>query len=271
MIVFTQNKVPLSIETSVADKKWQWEDEVARPSGKAERIAALDRLCRAGTILHIADAARRIGASQITIRRDLGEGSGGLVCLGGYVMRASEGAEGYSLTAAEAREAGAKKSVASAAALLIEPGDTVFLDCGTTTPHLAALVPQNARVTVVTHALNIAETVARLPGVNLILLAGIYHRETASFSSDEAVAMLKRINITKGFFSAAGVHETEGVTCFHFHEIPVKCAALSRSRQRFLLCDGSKWGRLMPATYARLADFDKWIGAIEAPADGVVR
>ncbi len=242
------------------------EVRVARPSGRAERIAALGELCRAGSIVHIGEAARQIGASEITIRRDLSVGAGGLVCLGGYVMRASEGAEGYSLTAAEASEAGAKEALAVRAAALIEPGDTVFLDCGTTTPHLAARVPQNARVTVVTQALNIAETVARLTGVNLILLAGIYHPETASFSSEEAVAMLGRINITKGFFSAAGVHETEGVTCFHFHEVPVKRAALARSRQPFLVCDGSKWGRLRPATYARLEEFEGWIGAPDRAA-----
>ncbi|WP_420024380.1 DeoR/GlpR family DNA-binding transcription regulator (plasmid) [Cereibacter azotoformans] len=234
---------------------------MARPSGRTGRIAALGELCRAGAILHIGEAARQIGASEITIRRDLSGGEGGLVCLGGYVMRAAEGAEGYSLTKAEASEADAKEALAGRAAALIEPGDTIFLDCGTTTPHLAAKVPPNARVTVVTQALNIAERVARLPGVTLILLAGIYHSETASFSSDEAVAMLGRINITKGFFSAAGVHETEGVTCFHFHEVPVKRAAIARSRQRYLVCDGSKWGRLRPATYARLDEFTDWIGA----------
>lgn len=239
---------------------------MARPSGKAERIAALAEICRAGSIVHIGDVARQIGASEITIRRDLSGGAGGLVCLGGYVMRASEGAEGYSLTAAEASEVQAKQALASRAAALIEPGDTVFLDCGTTTPYLAAMLPQNARVTVVTQALNIAQTAARLPGVSLILLAGIYHPETASFSSDEAVEMLGRINITKGFFSAAGVHETEGVTCFHFHEVPVKRAALARSRQRYLVCDGSKWGKLRPATYAHAEDFEQWIGAPERAA-----
>ncbi|MTH36188.1 DeoR family transcriptional regulator [Paracoccus limosus] len=238
---------------------------MARPSGKAQRIAALAELCRSGAIVHIADAARHTGASQITIRRDLDEGAEGLVCLGGYVMLALEGAEGYSLSAAQDREAEAKRAAAAEAAALIEPGDTVFIDCGTTTPHLAARIPQEAHVTVVTQALNIADAVARLAGVNLILLAGIYHRETGSFSSDEAVALLQRINLTKGFFSAAGVHETEGVTCFHFHEVEVKRAALARSRQRYLLCDPSKLGKLRPATYARLDAFDRWIGRPALP------
>ncbi|MFT3690886.1 DeoR/GlpR family DNA-binding transcription regulator [Paenirhodobacter sp.] len=233
---------------------------MARPSGKTQRIAALAELCRGGAIVHITEAARQIGTSQITIRRDLEEGERGLVCLGGYVMQAQEGAEGYSLTSAQDQEAEAKRAVAVQAAALIEAGDTVFLDCGTTTPHLAARIPPNAHVTVVTQALNIAEAVARLEGVTLILLAGLYHRETASFSSSEAVAMLQKINITKGFFSAAGVHETEGVTCFHFHEVDVKRAALARSRQRYLVCDPSKLGKLRPATYARLDAFDRWVG-----------
>ena len=84
---------------------------MARPSGKAQRIAALAELCRSGAIVHIADAARHTGASQITIRRDLDEGAEGLVCLGGYVMLALEGAEGYSLSAAQDREAEARTSM----------------------------------------------------------------------------------------------------------------------------------------------------------------
>lgn len=233
---------------------------MARPSGKQNRVAALAELCAEGAIIHITEAARQLGTSEITIRRDLGEGAGGLVCLGGYVMRAAEGAQGYSLTTAQSNEAEAKMALAMRAAALIDPGDTVFLDCGTTTPHLAARLPQNANVTVVTQALNLAEAVARLSGVNLVLLAGLYQRETASFISAEAVAMLQRINITKGFFSAAGVHETEGVTCFHFYEVELKQAALARCAQRYLLCDGSKLGKLRPATFAPLGAFDHWIG-----------
>jgi DeoR family deoxyribose operon repressor len=121
-------------------------------------------------------------------------------------------------------------------------------------------VPQNANVTVVTQALNIAEIIARLEGVNLVLLAGIYHAESGSFSSETALKMLQEINITKGFFSAAGVHEKEGVTCFHFHEVAVKRAAIARSQRRFLVADPTKWGKLRPATFAQLSEFDDWIG-----------
>ncbi len=233
---------------------------MARPSGREQRIAALAELCGEGAIIHITEAARQLGTSEITIRRDLASGNERLACLGGYVMRASEGAHGYSVSVAQSEEAEAKMALAMRAATLIEPGDTLFIDCGTTTPHLAARLPQDQNITVVTQSLNVAEAVTRLSGVTLVLLAGLYHHKTGSFTSPEAVTMLERINITKGFFSAAGVHESQGVTCFNFYEVDVKRAALARCERRYLLCAGSKLGKLRPATYAQIGAFDLWIG-----------
>ncbi|WP_295807503.1 DeoR/GlpR family DNA-binding transcription regulator [uncultured Nitratireductor sp.] len=233
---------------------------MARPSGRAARIEALRKLCASGTILHIAEAAQELKTSEITIRRDLGDGENGILCLGGYIMSANEKGERYSLSHAQGTNTQAKAQVAKQAAAMVVPEDTIFLDCGSTLQYLAANVPQNANVTVVTQAMNVAEIISRLEGVSLILLAGIYHPESGSFSSDTALKMLQEINVTKGFFSAAGIHENEGVTCFHFHEVAAKRAAMARSQRRFLVSDPSKWGRLRPATFAQLNEFETWIG-----------
>ncbi|WP_246272937.1 DeoR/GlpR family DNA-binding transcription regulator [Oricola thermophila] len=239
---------------------------MARPSGRASRIDALKRLCEGGAIVHIADAAKQLDTSEITIRRDLCDGENGIVCLGGYIMFAEEKGERYSLTHAQGTNTIAKRRVAQEAAKLIEPEDTVFIDAGSTLEHLAPHVPQNANVTVVTQAMNIAESVVRLEGVTLLMVAGVYHAESGTFSSETALQMLREINITKGFFSAAGIHETEGVTCFHFHEVAVKKAAIARSQRRFLVADATKWGKLRPATFAHLSDFEAWIGQDESVA-----
>lgn len=233
---------------------------MGRPSGRVARVEEMKKLCAGGAIVHIADAAQHLHASEITVRRDLALHDSGLVCLGGYIMFAEGAAEGYSLSRAQDTNAGAKKDLARQAATLIEPGDTIFVDCGSTLPHLAAAVPQDAHVTVVTQALNIATEIAGLRGVNLILLAGHYHPESGSFSSQIALEMLQGVNITKGFFSAAGVHRDAGVTCFHFHEVAVKRCAIARSLQCYLVSDASKWGRARPATFAQLNEFDRWFG-----------
>jgi DeoR family deoxyribose operon repressor len=239
---------------------------VARPSGRDRRIRALKKLCEGGLIVHIADAARELGTSEITIRRDLSDNDHGIVCLGGYIMPAKERGEHYSLLHAQSLNTRAKQRVAEEAAKLIEPEDTIFIDAGSTLQHLAPLVPQKANVTVVTQAMNVAESIVRLEGVSLLMIAGIYHPESGSFSSETGMKMLQEVNITKGFFSAAGIHEVEGVTCFHFHEVPVKKEAMARSQRRFLVCDPTKWGKLRPATFAHLSDFEIWIGR-DAPDD----
>lgn len=234
---------------------------MARPSGKGERLEALGRICAPGQILHIAQVAQQLGTSEATLRRDLTGGAGDLVCLGGYVMRAVEAAEGYSLHRAEGSDPELKEALGRAASALVDPEDAIFIDCGSTLVHLARHLPQRAGVTVVTQALNIAQEVSRLDGVRLVLLGGHYHGETASFSGAQGLQMLDELSLTKGFFSAAGVDQQRGVSSFHFYERPTKRAALACCRQKFLVCDASKLGKLRPAHYARLDEFDQWIGA----------
>ena len=234
---------------------------MARPSGKVERLEALGKICAPGQILHIAQVAQQLGTSEATLRRDLTGGAGDLVCLGGYVMRAVEAAEGYNLQRAEGSDPELKEALGRAAAAMVAPEDAIFIDCGSTLVHLARHLPQRAGVTVVTQALNIAQEVSRLDGVRLILLGGHYHPETASFSGDHGLQILDDLSLTKGFFSAAGVDATRGISSFHFYEQQTKRAALRRCHQKFLVCDASKNGKLRPALYAQLSDFDDWIGA----------
>ncbi|MDB6178350.1 DeoR/GlpR family DNA-binding transcription regulator [Paracoccus sp. Z330] len=233
---------------------------MGRPSGRSLRVEEMKKLCASGAIVHIGEAARQLQTSEITIRRDLSGQDSGLLCLGGYIMFAEGAGERYSLSRAQDTNAGEKQRLARKAAKLIEPGDTIFIDCGSTLQYLAAAVPEDANVTVVTQALNIADEIAKRRGVSLILLAGHYHPESGSFSSQTALDMLAEVNITKGFFSAAGVHERAGVTCFHFHEVAVKRHAIRRSHRRILVCDPSKLGRSRPATFGDLSDFEIWIG-----------
>ena len=66
---------------------------------------------------------------------------------------------------------------------------------------------------------------------------------------------MKRININKAFISAGGVDETRGVTCSHFHEVPVKQAAISRAVEAYLVVDASKFGKVRAAHFAGIAAF----------------
>ncbi|WP_176026398.1 DeoR/GlpR family DNA-binding transcription regulator [Brucella intermedia] len=229
---------------------------MSRISRKEERIAELAALVDEVGVLRLRDAAARLGVSEMTLRRDIGSDGAALNCLGGYIIPTQDGANGdYVFDFEKDSHAGAKAQACAAAAALIEPYDTVFIDCGTTMPHLAHRIPQNQHITVVCYALNIAEILSQRGDVRLIVLGGLYHPEAASFSGDEGIDVLKRVNINKAFLSAGGVDEQHGVTCSHFHEVPIKQMAMQRAVEKHLVVDKSKYGKVRAARFAGMADF----------------
>ncbi|AYM20224.1 hypothetical protein At15955_52390 (plasmid) [Agrobacterium tumefaciens] len=132
-------------------------------------------------------------------------------------------------------------------------------------PHLARQIPANAHVTVICYSLNVAEELASRNDVRLIMLGGVYHPEAASFSGDEGIEVLKRININKAFLSAGGVDEQHGVTCSHFHEVPIKQMVMQRSVQKHLVVDSSKFRKVRAARYAAIGDFNSVIADQPSP------
>lgn len=149
---------------------------MARTSGRAERIDAVMALIEAGGSLRLRDAAARLGVAEMTLRRDAGVPGAPLRCLGGWLVPAAMVPD-YDLTAETVRHVGAKRAAARAALALIPAGGRVFVDCGTTTTHLARLLP--AGVTVITHSLPVAQIVAARGDMGLEMLGGVYYPATA--------------------------------------------------------------------------------------------
>ncbi|WP_159716124.1 DeoR/GlpR family DNA-binding transcription regulator [Geminicoccus flavidas] len=223
--------------------------------GKQQRIAVLmEQVARHG-MLGLKEAGARLGVSEMTIRRDVASTDGRLSILGGHILpeRAAP-PEAVGLQAQEDARA-AKIRACEWACSLIEPEDTLFVDCGTTLAHLARRLPQDRRLTVVCYALNIAEAVARRPGIRLVLMGGLYHEDPGSFESDSGLATLRSVRLNKAFISAGGIHPTRGVSCTNFHEVLVKRAAMENALVSYLVADSSKFGRLTPAYFADLASF----------------
>ncbi|MHC9037196.1 DeoR/GlpR transcriptional regulator, partial [Cobetia marina] len=74
------------------------------------------------------------------------------------------------------------------------------------------------------------------------------------------------LGINKAFLSAGGVHAERGVSCFHFHEVAAKQAALESAMQRFLIIDARKFEMVRPAFIAPLESFDVVISNASAAA-----
>lgn len=223
---------------------------------RSERLHRLAAMLNGQSHLRLAVVAADLGVSEMTIRRDVMESGGRFACLGGHIVGAqNDVTNGYVLEEESDHHASAKATAAAKAVELVEEDDTIFIDCGTTTPHLAAAISQELQLTAVCYSLNIAEILSRRRNTRLILLGGVFHPEAASFSGETALAELNRININKAFISAGGVDETRGVTCSHFHEVPIKKAVIAQAVDAHLVVDGSKFGRVRAARFAGIRDF----------------
>jgi DeoR family deoxyribose operon repressor len=225
---------------------------------RSDRLSRIERLLENSGAVRLRDAARLLEVSEMTVRRDMAACDRPLAYLGGYIVSANDtsGASRYVLDQERDSFIQNKREACRRAAAVIEDGDAVFLDCGTTIPHLAPFIAPTLRLTVVCYSLNLAQIVCSNPNLSVILLGGLYHASSASFFSDEAVAMLKRVGINKAFISAGGVHPTRGVSCSNFHEVAIKRAAMQTALHRYLVVDSSKFGKMKPAHFAKLDEFD---------------
>lgn len=229
-------------------------------SAPSQRLARLMAMVTSTGSVHLRDAARALGVSEMTVRRDLAA-TELLTCLGGYVAptNATGAVAGYALALAEKTHMAGKRAAAEAAARRVQPGETIFIDCGTTMPFLAAALPHDMPLTIVCFALNIAAIICKRPKTRMILLGGLYHESSASFWSREGEAALGRLGINRAFISAGGIHFEHGISCSGFHEVPLKQIAMSRAEENCLVADATKFDQIKPACFAELASFDRLI------------
>lgn len=238
----------------------------------AMRLARLEEALAGGGTIHLAEAARLCGVSEMTVRRDVAASGGRLALLGGRLVLADNPrfAPVYDLDEQQGSHFPAKRRLCGRAAEFIADGDTLFLDCGTTLMPLVSALGRFRELTVVTYALNVANAVARLPEVRLVLLGGLYHPASQSFGGDAVAEAIGRLGINLAFLSAAGVHAEKGASCFHFHEVAPKRAAIAAAGERILVADRSKLGMIRPACFADLADLD-WLITEGEPGQALPR
>src|SRR5207253_1577638 len=140
------------------------------------RRSVLDLVDQEGQVT-VADMVKRFSISAVTVRNDLDSlaSIGAVVRSHGGAVRRLEATQDYPLRTKETLHRDEKIRIGRAAAELVQPGETIILDSGTTTAevarHLKRLKIQS--LTVITNALNIAVELADAPGISLIMIGGL--------------------------------------------------------------------------------------------------
>ncbi len=152
-----------------------------------------------------------------------------------------------------------KQSIARRAIDLIEDGDTIALDTGTTTLELARLLSQKKDITVVTNDIEIARMLEDKTSVNVILAGGTLRRNYHCTMGPMAIKALEGLRLDKAFIAANGLTIKHGLTTPDINMAEMKKEIIAIANEAILLCDSSKYGNVTFAHFADLKSIDRII------------
>jgi DeoR/GlpR family transcriptional regulator of sugar metabolism len=199
----------------------------------------------------------RLGASESTVRRDL-EHLDGI----GQIRRTRGGAAytGESITPFEERFQRAsreKQTIAKVVANLIQPGETILLDGGTTTLEVARELVGKA-LQVVTNSLPIANLLAQQPNIELILIGGYLYPRTGVALGPLAESALREVHVPRVIMGTGGITE-KGL--FNSNTLLVQCERLmlEAAKEVWVVADSSKFGKSALAHLCELSKVTRMI------------
>lgn len=208
----------------------------------------LEQLLRNGT-LTVEDICSKFKISVATARRDL-EGlerrgrlrrtHGGAISIEPLLYEAFSHVSSYRDQVE--KFADEKRSIAVAAAELINDGDTVALTPGTTTTQIMRALHVPKSITVVTNTVNMAMELSNRPGVSVFVTGGFLHGGWFSLVGQAAVDSMRRIFADKVFIGANGLDVEHGVTAYHPEEAAFNSVMVQQSREKIVVVDHSKLG-----------------------------
>ena len=213
--------------------------------------------------VRVADLSDRFGISEVTLRADLDA-----LAKESLVYRIHGGAtaarSGAKLAAEKPFEqtaqtwAAQKRDIGAAAAALVESGQTIILDVGTTTSAIGAALAAREDLTdvvVVTSALNIAVALERvIPRFTVIVTGGTLRPLQHSLVDPLAGAVLGQIRADIAFIGCSGVDDVSGITNVNLPEADIKRRMLAAAARGIVVADASKLGVTQHSRVASLED-----------------
>jgi len=220
-----------------------------------QRLASVRSLIRQTGVIRVEQLCRQVKASPATVRRDLDE-----LEKAGAIRRVHGGAVSVesrldeplfdNKTAIAAKE---KHRIAQAALAFIAPGDTIYLDGGSTVLELARLLPDRTNITVVTNSLRAASELAGR-GPRLIVIGGELRRLSQTVVGPLTRHVVEGLHLDKAFMGTIGFALAEGLTTTEPSEAFTKELVMAHAREVILLADSSKAGKV---SFARAGNLDQ--------------
>ena len=237
---------------------------------QARRTQIIEKITR-DRMVKVADLIQEYGVSIETIRRDLE-----FLEKNGYLKRVYGGAVLHGLYSQEPeyerREVinfEEKCAIGEKVAELIEDGDTLFIDVGTTCLQVSRALHSKKGLTIITNASQIAQEMVHYEGCRVILLGGEMRRGELSVSGFLTDMAVPYFHANKAIIGVGGITPENGVTDYHMGESQTRRLVLEQVDQVIAVADYSKFGVTAMNTCCALSRISVLVTDWSTPAQAV--
>ncbi len=235
---------------------------------KEERWQQILALLSAQGRIRVGRLAERLGVSEATVRRDLEamQARGLLQRTHGGAMLLPPAAFEVSFDESQSRALAEKRAIGRRAAALVQDGDAIIIESGSTTLEFARCLGEVKRLKVLTNSLAIARDLSTREEIEVMILGGTLRRQSASLVGPWVAEILQGVRVDKAFLGVNGISASFGMSAPNPYTAESRRSMLNAARQRIALADHSKLGveslyRVAPLTALDLLVTDARAGA----------
>ena len=188
--------------------------------------------------------AERLNVSEATVRRDLEamQAQGLLQRTHGGAMLPQPTAFEVSFDESQSHALQEKQAIGRAAAALVQEGESIILESGSTTLEMARCLGETARLTVLTNSLAICKELSAHESIDILVLGGTLRRQSASLVGPWVAEILRQVKVDKAFLGVNGLSADFGLSAPNVFTAETRKAMLAAARTRIALADHRKLG-----------------------------
>lgn len=162
-----------------------------------------------------------------------------------------------------------KAAIGRLAASLVQDGETIMLDNGTTTIEIVPFLSDKTNVTLITNSIPILNLAMETFRGRIIFAGGEVNQECRAVTGALVDQLLDQFKVNKTFISAGGISLTDGITDFHLAEAVISRKMMQRAEECILVADHSKFGLSTFARVAKLEEISMLITDVGCPKEWV--
>ena len=213
---------------------------------KAERCLKILEILQQRGSVNVSELMSQFHTSDMTIRRDLNflTRQYNVIRTHGGAMLNRESHQVVKLISFDEEKIAnkeEKRSIAAKAVELIEPGQRIYIDAGSTTRQIINCMTGDFRNVIVTNNLKVAEGALRLKNLSVVLIGGNMIRIADSTSGPVAEEQIKHYQLDIAFLGAAAIGSDGYIYDGYSPEAQLKKSIFKVAREIYLLADSSKF------------------------------